>query len=56
MKELAEWILEFISKHPKHAKECNDYFVLCQDEIENGESKENEIELCKGAILDLLEY
>jgi len=53
MEELAKWCVEFISKNPRKAKEVNDLFVLCQDEIEAGESMENEIELCKNSINEL---
>jgi len=54
MQQLASWCLEFISKHPEHSKAVNAYFVLCKDEVENGESEFNEIHLCKNSINELL--
>ena len=36
MKELAEYCLDVICKHPKLAKQINEIYVLCQDEIEAG--------------------
>ena len=54
MKELAEYCLDVICKHPRLAKQINDLYVLCQDEIEAGESETNEIELCKNSIEELL--
>jgi hypothetical protein len=55
MDELAKYCLEVISKHPKLASEVNDYFVLCNDEIEEGGSRQHEIELCIGSIKELIE-
>ena len=55
MKELAEYCLDVISKYPSLASEVNDFFVLCQDEIANGESETHEIELCMGSIQDLID-
>lgn len=45
---------EFTEKHPEHIDEVNDMFDLMKDEIEAGESQENEIQLFIGACEDLL--
>jgi hypothetical protein len=55
MKELAEYCLDVICKYPRLAKDINDLYQLCQDEINAGESETNEIELCKGSIEELIE-
>jgi len=53
IQDLAVWVREFISNYPEHKKEANDMFQLCLDQIEDGESEQNEIEACKYAIEDL---
>ena len=45
---------DFLKKHPEHKEEVLDYFDLMKDEIEAGESQENEINLFIGACEDLL--
>jgi hypothetical protein len=45
---------EFTDKHPEHIDEVRDMFDLMKDEIEAGESQENEINLFIGACEDLL--
>jgi len=49
-----EFAKEFTNKHPEHTDEVNDLFDLMKDEIESGESVENEINLFIGACEDLL--
>lgn len=45
---------EFMKKHPQHKEEVRDYFQLMKDEVEEGGSVENEINLFIGACNDLL--
>jgi len=45
---------EFVKEHPEHNDEVLDLFDLMKDEIEAGESQENEIQLFIGACKDLL--
>jgi len=49
-----EFAKEFTDKHPEHNEEVLEYFDLMKDEIESGESVENEINLFIGACEDLL--
>ena len=55
MEELVKYCLEVIAKHPELEEEVNDFFQLCQDEIEQGGSKQHEIDLCIGSIEELIE-
>lgn len=45
---------KFIKDHPEHSEEVRDLFQLMKDEIEEGGSVENEINLFIGACEDLL--
>ena len=45
----------FKKDFPHLADEIQDFYQLCLDEIEAGESEWNEIELCYGSITDLIE-
>ena len=45
---------EFMKNHPQFKPEVRDYFQLMKDEIEEGGSTENEIDLFIGACNDLL--
>lgn len=54
MQELIKYAQDQMKKTPELKGEINDLLQLCYDEIEAGESKENEIELCYGAINDLI--
>lgn len=45
---------EFMKKHPEHKAEVLDYFSLMKDEIAEGSSVDNEIQLFIGACNDLL--
>jgi len=49
-----EFAKEFTDKHPEHIEEVSDYFDLMKDEINSGESAENELSLFIGACEDLL--
>lgn len=55
MKRLNDYAAEFISKHPQLKEEVNDLVQLCYDEIEQGGSKEHEIDLAIDSIDELLE-
>jgi hypothetical protein len=46
---------DFINKHPKFKDEVLDYFDLMSDNIEEGESPQNELQLFINACNDLLE-
>jgi len=55
MDELVEWARILKNEHPNKFSEIWDFISLCYDEIENGESPEHEIELCKESIRQLIE-
>lgn len=55
MKKLKEFVQQSIKENPDYAERITDLFELCKDEIESGESKENEIQLCYSSIYELLE-
>jgi len=55
MKQLKEYVNECINKYPRLRGEILGFYELCLDEIEAGESRENEISLCYGSIKDLIE-
>lgn len=54
MKELKKWANEIIRDCPEHKEEILYFVTLCEEEIEEGGSIENEIHLCKQSILDLI--
>lgn len=45
---------EFMDKHPEFKAEVIDYFELMKNEVEEGNSVENEIDLFIGSCKDLL--
>lgn len=49
------WIKEQIAQHPEHKEEMLDLYSLCIDEIEQGGSPANEINLCMNSINELIE-
>jgi len=49
-----EFSKDFLEKHHEHKEEVDDMFQLMVDEIEQGESPQNELELFCGACEDLL--
>lgn len=55
MKELIKWANELAKKCPEYKEEIFYCVALCQDEIEQGGSVENEIRLCKELIMDQIE-
>jgi hypothetical protein len=54
MKELLEYCREMIVKHPCYRVEINDLYILCRDNIKEGESKDNKIEQCYSSIRSLV--
>ena len=44
-----------ITKHPEHKEEMLDLYSLCIDEIADGGSEWNEVQLCRSSIEELLE-
>ena len=49
------WIKEQIAQYPEHKEEILDLYSLCVDEIEQGGSPANEINLCMNSIEELIE-
>jgi hypothetical protein len=56
MEELKQYIKDFKIEHPLFAIEAEDLYCLCVAEIEQGGSKEHEINLCYSSLDDLLTY
>ena len=55
LEQLKEWIKVQITKHPEHKEEMLDLYSLCIDEIAEGGSEWNEVQLCIISIEELLE-
>lgn len=55
MDELIKYANEAIRKRPDLKEDILDLVSLCQSEIEDGASVQNEIELCRNDIEELLE-
>lgn len=55
LEQLKDWIKVQITKHPEHKEEMLDLFSLCVDEIADGGSEWNEIQLCRSSIEELIE-
>jgi|TARA_B110000908_G_scaffold136343_1_gene161518 hypothetical protein len=53
METLRLYCDEMIELHPQHKEEIVDYLQLAIDEVEQGASEPNEINLCVGAIEEL---
>ena len=51
---LQEYIEKKINKHPDIAEQIQEFYQLALDEIEQGESTQNEIYLCVDSIEDLI--
>ncbi len=45
---------DLISKYPHIKDEFLTFYQLCMDEIEEGESESNEIELCRNSFKEVL--
>lgn len=54
MEHLKTYVNEMIEKYPQHKSEIIGLFQLCLDEIEEGGSREHEIELCINDIKELI--
>ena len=55
MEQLIKHAKEIIKKHPELEAEIQNLLFLCKDEIDAGESKDNEIQLCYSSINELVE-
>jgi hypothetical protein len=55
LERLKQYAIEAAKSNPKLTEEISDLYQLCLDSIEEGESKENEISLCRNSIMQLLE-
>jgi len=55
MKQLREDLRAIVAKYPQLKDEVNDFYQLCQDEIEEGGSEQHEIELCRGSVQELVD-
>jgi hypothetical protein len=55
LEQLKEWIKVQITKHPEHKEDMLDFYSLCIDEIADGGSEWNEVQLCRSSIEELLE-
>jgi hypothetical protein len=55
MKQLVIDLRAVITKFPQLKDGVNDMYQLCRDEIEEGGSEQHEIDLCRGAVKDLIE-
>ena len=55
MKRAKSFKDNFIKNHPEHKERVEDYYQLMIDEIEEGESKKNEIDLFISSCNDLLD-
>ena len=51
---VSEFRKEFVTLHPQHQSNVNDLYDLMNDEIESGESPENESHLFIASCNDLL--
>ena len=52
--EVVKFKCDFIQKYPQHRKEVIELFGLMLDEIDSGESVENEVSLFMSACEDIL--
>lgn len=55
LSQLKEWTNIQSIKHPQYKEEILDFYELCINEIEEGESIDNEIHLCINSIEQLIE-
>lgn len=55
MEELRKLVLETIKKYPNLKEQISDLLQLCIDEIEEGGSRQHEIDLCRGEIQYLVD-
>lgn len=55
LSNLKTFVNQSIKSHPQHEEEIKSLFYLCLDEIEEGGSIDNEIQLCIRDIEELIE-
>lgn len=55
LKELRAWVIQKVKEHPNLKDEMIDFFQLAVDEIDEGSSLQNEIDLCMNSINELIE-
>ncbi len=55
IKHVIEEGKKFLQENPEFAEEVNDLIQLCKDNIEDGESVENECNLCIDSIRQLID-
>ena len=55
MRQLIEFVNEFLGEHPEYHQQVNELIQLCRDEIEEGGSPNHEINLCIESIKQLVE-
>lgn len=54
IENVRKFAIESINSHPQHKQEIKELWSLMMDEINNGESIQNECDLCINSITDLL--
>lgn len=54
IENVRKFAIESINSHPQHKQEIKELWSLMMDEINNGESVQNECDLCINSITDLL--
>ena len=54
IENVRKFAIESINSHPQHKQEIKELWSLMMDEINNGESIQNECYLCINSITDLL--
>ena len=54
IENVRKFAIESINSHPQHKEQIKEYWSLMMDEIHEGESIQNECDLCIQSITDLL--
>ena len=54
IENVRKFAIESINSHPQHKEQIKEYWSLMMDEIQEGESIQNECDLCIQSITDLL--
>jgi len=52
---LKQFVKDFITKHPEHKVQVNDFYLMCLEEIAEGDSVEHAMQLCIESINELVE-
>ncbi len=55
MEQLRQDLRAIITKYPQLKGQVNDFFQLCKDEIDEGGSPTNEIDLCRNSVQELVD-